>query len=120
VARPAELLAAVPVFAVRICRTVTFSRRGAALMLAPGTPAVLDAFDGLAVTKGRLSAPLTPMSHTKYALRYALCDSKEPMPSIQDFYETDDLQVWTYFEPILFCGFFLWSKRKKLSLSLCH
>ena len=49
---------------------------------------------------------------------YALCDSKEPMLSIQDFYETDDLQVWTYFEPILFCGFFLWSKRKKLSLSL--
>ena len=32
---------------------------------------------------------------------YALCDSKEPMLSIQDFYETDDLQVWTYFEPIL-------------------
>ena len=37
----------------------------------------------------------------KECVRVALCDSKEPMPSIQDFYETDDLQVWTYFEPIL-------------------
>ena len=34
----------------------------------------------------------------KECVRVALCDSKEPMPSIQDFYETDDLQVWTYFE----------------------
>ena len=52
VARPAEVLAAVPVFAWWV--VVGDS-------LAPGTPAVLDAVDGLAplaVTKGRSPAPL--------------------------------------------------------------
>ena len=40
---------------------VTFGRLPAPLLLAPGTPAVLDAFDGLAplaVTKGPLGAAL--------------------------------------------------------------
>ena len=43
--------------ALALALAPTFSRRPAPLLLAPGTPAVLDAVDGLAplaVTKGRL------------------------------------------------------------------